>query len=132
MVLMRVKDGDAGISAILDVRSTVRYVFPDSGHAFTVSNSEEIREVRRAGTSDEALLPPGRDSGYLWRADVFTAFAQTPDGLYVETESLGLSRPCPPMLGWLISPIARRFGRKSVVVSLEQFEAAAVAAARGQ
>jgi hypothetical protein len=128
-IQVRVKDRDAGITAVLDVRSTIRYVFPDRGHAFTVSNSEEIREVRRAGMADEVLLPAGRDSGYLWRADVFTAFAQTADGVYVETETLGLSRGFPPMLGWIIEPIARRFGRKSVVVSLEQFEAAAIAAA---
>ena len=132
-VLMRLKDGEAGVSAVLDVRSTVRYVLIDSAHAFTVSNSEEIREVRRAGTPDEVFLPSGRDSGYLWRADVFTSFAQTADGLYVETETLGLSRGFPPMLGWLIGPIARRLGRKSVVWSLQQFEAASVAAAaRGQ
>jgi hypothetical protein len=126
-VLVRVKDGEGGISAVLDVRSTVRFVFPDKEHAFSISSSEEIREVRRAGTSAELILPPGRDSGYLWRADVFTAFVQTPDGLYIETETLGLSRTFPPMLGWIIAPIARRFGQKSVVRSLEQFEAAAVA-----
>jgi hypothetical protein len=132
-VLLRLKEGDSGISAILDVRSTVRFVFPDRDHALTLSSSQEIREVRRPGASDEELLPPGRDSGYLWRADVFTAFTQTPDGLYVETETLGLSRSFPPMLGWFIRPIARRLGRKSVVRSLEQFEAAVVAAAaRGQ
>jgi hypothetical protein len=132
-LLMRLKDGDAGVTAVLDVRSTVRYVFLDKEHAFTVSNSEEIREVRRAGAADEVLLPSGRDRGYLWRADVFTAFTQTPDGLYVETETLGLSRGFPPMLGWIIEPIARRLGRKSVVWSLQQFQAAAVAAAaRGQ
>jgi hypothetical protein len=60
---------------------------------------------------------------------VFTAFVATADGVYVETETLGISRGFPPMLGWIIEPIARRLGRKSVVQSLEQFEAAAVAAA---
>ena len=106
--------------------------FPDSSHAFTVSESEEIREVRRAGADDEVLLPPGRDSGYLWRADVFTALMQTADGVYIEMETLGLSRPFPSMLGWIIEPIARRLGRRSVVQSLEQFKAAALAAARAQ
>jgi hypothetical protein len=129
-ILLRLKDGDAGITAVLDVRSTVRYLFPDNRHLFTTSTSEEIREVRSAGTAGETLLPPGRDSGYLWRADVFTSVAETADGVYVEMETLGLSRAFPPMLGWIIEPVARRFGRKSVVRSLEQFQAAAIAAAR--
>jgi hypothetical protein len=131
-ILLRLKEGEAGITAVLDVRSRVRYEFPDASHAVAVSESDEIREVRRPGATDEVLLPPGRDSGYLWRTDVFTAFVQTAEGVYIEMETLGLSRPFPPMLGWIIEPIARRFGLRSVVQSLEQFRAAAIAAARAQ
>ena len=126
-VLMRLKEGEAGVTAVLDVRSTVRYVFPEKGPVFTFLNSEEIREVRGAGTADEVLLPPGRDSGYLWRFDMFTSFVEFPDGVYVETETLALSRTIPPMLGWFIKPIARRLGRKSVVRSLEELQAATLA-----
>jgi hypothetical protein len=126
-VLMRLKEGEAGVTAVVDVRATVRYVIPDKGRVFTFLSSDEIREVRGAGTPDEVLLPPGRDSGYLWRFDVFTVFVERPDGVYVETENLGLSRTIPPMLGWFIKPIARRLGRKSVVRSLEEFQAATVA-----
>jgi len=72
-------------------------------------------------------LPAGRDSGYLWRLDMFTAFVELPDGVYVERETLGLSRTIPAMLGWFIKPIARRLGRKSVVRSLQEFQTATVA-----
>ena len=126
-ILLRLKEGEAGITAVLDVRSRVRYEFPDASHAFVFSESDEIREVRRAGATDEILLPPGRDSGYLWRTDVFTAFIQTADGVYIEMETLGLSRPFPPMLGWIIEPIARRFGQRSIVQSLDQFRTAVLA-----
>src|SRR5215475_9996156 len=34
-VLMRLKEGEAGVTAVLDVRSTVRYVFPEKGPVFT-------------------------------------------------------------------------------------------------
>ena len=36
-------------------------------------------------------------------------------------ETVGLSRGFPPLLGWLIEPIARRLGRKSIERSLEEF-----------
>jgi hypothetical protein len=123
-VLMRLKEAEAGVTAVVDVRATARYVIPENGRVFTFLSSDEIREVRGAGTADEVLLPPGRDSGYLWRLDVFTAFVELPDGVYVERETLGLSRTIPAMLGWFIKPIARRVGRKSVVRSLEEFQAA--------
>ena len=123
-VLMRLKEGEAGVTAVLDVRSTVKYTFPAEGRVVTISNADEIREVQHAGGEHEQLLPAGRDSGYLWRANVFTLFVQMPDGVYVRTETLGLSRGFPPFLGWFIEPIARRLGRKSVERSLEQFQTA--------
>jgi len=126
-ILMRLKEGEAGVTAVVDVRATVRYVIPEKGRVFMFLSSDEIREVRAAGTPDEMLLPAGRDSGYLWRLDMFTAFVELPDGVYVERETLGLSRTIPAMLGWFIKPIARRLGRKSVVRSLQEFQTATVA-----
>ena len=123
-VLMRLKESGGGVTAVVDVRATVRYVVPEKGRVFTFLSSDEIRQVQAAGTPDEVLLPAGRDSGYLWRFDVFTAFVETPDGVYVETETLGLSRTIPAMLSWFVKPIARRLGRKSVTRSLEEFQAA--------
>ena len=77
-----------------------------------------------AELTDEELLQPGRDSGYLWRAATFTYFREQTDGLYVETETTALSREFPPLLGWIIEPIARRLGRRSVATSLQEFIAA--------
>jgi len=123
-VVMRVKEGEAGISAVLQIVSTVRYVYPAARTAYAVSDAHEIREVKNAGGRDERLLPAGRDSGYLWRANTFTRFIEYDDGVYVETETLGLSRQFPPLLGWIIEPIARRLGRRSVESSLQEFVAA--------
>jgi hypothetical protein len=123
-VLMRLKESEAGITAVLDVRSTIQYVELDGGVVYAVSHADEIREVERLGRPDERLLPPGRDNGYLWRASTFTHFRREGDGVYVEMETFGLSRRFPPMLGWIIEPIARRVGRRSVQTSLEEFSAA--------
>jgi hypothetical protein len=123
-VLMRIREGEAGVTAVLDVRSTVRYYVPARDLAYVLSITDEIREVRNAGGPDERLLPVGQDSGYLWRAATFTSFRAHGDGLYVEMETLGLSRRFPSMLGWLIEPIARRLGRKSVERTLTEFVAA--------
>ena len=89
--------------------------------AYALSTADDIREVENAGQRDERLLPAGQDSGYLWRASNFTRFTEREDGVYVEMETIGLSRGFPPFLGWLIEPIARRLGRKSIERSLEEF-----------
>lgn len=123
-VLIRIKDSEAGVGAVLDILSTVRYFRPAPRLVYAITTSDQIREVKNAGQTNERLLPAGRDSGYLWRASSFTTLAEQDAGVYVGMETLGLSRGFPPFLGWFIEPIARRLGRKSIERSLEQFIAA--------
>ena len=123
-VLIRLKEGEAGINAVLDVRSAVDYRSQSDGSLTATSRSEEIREVENAGRPNESPLPAGRDSGYLWRAHTFTRFIGEEGGVLVVMETLGLSRRFPLGLGWIIEPIARRLGRKSVEGSLDEFAAA--------
>jgi hypothetical protein len=123
-VLLRIRESTAGLSAVLDVTARVEYSSPRSGNAYSVSTSEDIREIKDAGSPQERQLPAGRDSGYLWRALTLNRIIQLDDGLYVETETLGLSRGFPPLLHWFIEPIARRLGRKSVELSLQEFRSA--------
>jgi hypothetical protein len=120
-VLVRVRQSGGGISATLDVRSIIRYVHPTSRSAYSISDAEEIREVINAGKPDDRLLPAGHDSGYLWRANTFSYLLEEGDGLYIELETIGLSRRFPPLLAWFIEPIARRVGRTSVESSLREF-----------
>jgi hypothetical protein len=123
-VLMRIKAGAGGVTGVLDIRSSVRYSRPTQDSVLVVSSADEIREVKDAGERDERLLPPGNDSGYLWRASTFTQYVETREGVWIRMETLGLSRRFPPLLGWLIEPIARRLGRRSVEVTLQEFQAA--------
>ena len=111
------------IAAVLDIWSTVRYGGGNE-HAFAVSEATQIRQVEHADERDERHLPSAKDSGYLWQASTFTRYAARDEGVFVELETLGLSRAFPPMLGWVIEPIARRLGRSSVEVSLREFRRA--------
>jgi hypothetical protein len=123
-VQFRMKESAAGMSATLDMTSRVVYSQPDARHAYVISNAEEINEVKDAGRPTERRLPVGRDSGYLWRAGAFTKFTEEDGGVSMEMETIGLSRPFPPMMGWMIEPIARRIGRRSVEQSVEEFRQA--------
>jgi len=128
-VLLRIKGSGGGLSAILDVTSRVQYFYPDDHRVYSISTSEDIREITHAGTPAESSRPPGRDSGYLWRAATFNSLIAFDEGVFAETETLGLSRSFPPMLGWFIEPIAKRLGRESVRKSLQEFSQAVKARA---
>jgi hypothetical protein len=128
--LLRLRESGAGLSAILDVTTRVQYSYPHSRSVYSTSASDEIREVRNAGRTNEHRLSPGHDSGYLWRAATFTHFLQRDSGVLVEMEAIGLSRGFPSLLRWIIEPVAQRLGRRSVEHSLQEFGEAVRAQAR--
>jgi hypothetical protein len=128
-VLLRIKGSGGGLSAILDVTSRVQYFYPYDRRVYSISTSEDIREITHAGTPSESSRPAGHDSGYLWRAATFNNLIATDEGVFCETETLGLSRSFPPMFGWFIEPIAKRLGRESVHKSLQEFSQAVKARA---
>ena len=122
--LLRIRESAAGLSAVIDITTRVRYFHPSRTAAYSLSTSVDVREVQHAGSPRERHLPAGRDSGYLWRVATWNRLVERDNGVFVEMETLGLSRSFPAMLGWIIEPIARRLGRKSVEESLQEFRAA--------
>ena len=130
-VQLRIKEGAAGVSAVLQVRSSVKFFFPSATTAYSISTSDEIREVKNAGETTEQLLPAGQGSGYLWRAATMSRLIERDGGVAVEMETIGLSRAFPLMLAWIIEPIARRLGRKSVELSIQEFATAVQARKAG-
>jgi hypothetical protein len=118
---LRLKESAAGISAVLDVTLHIQYFYPDAATAYSISSSDQVLEVKDAGSPRERHLAAGRDSGYLWRLATMNRFVERDNGLVVEMETLGLSRRFPSLLGWIIEPIARRIGRKSVELTVQEF-----------
>jgi hypothetical protein len=125
-VLFRFTEDAGVVSATFDLWSTVRYVRVDRTRAYSMATATEIREVEDAGRPNERLVPAGKDRGYLWQASSFTKLVERDGGVYVELETFGLSRGFPAMLGWIIEPIARRLGRKSVEGSIREFRDALI------
>jgi hypothetical protein len=123
-VQFRMRQSAGGITGTIDVWSDIRYGTLDSTHAYVVSTSDTIREVKDAGRPSEGYVPPGQDRGYLWRAATFTRFVEADGGVYMEMETIGLSRGFPLLLGWAIEPFARRIGRGSVENSMQEFRRA--------
>ena len=76
------------------------------------SHSTRIAEVKNASQPDEYELPVGRDSGYLWRSVTYWRLEAKDGGVYLELETVGLSRTIPPFLIALVAPLTRSIPRK--------------------
>ena len=131
-VFLRLKRSAGVVTGVIDLWSTVEYRYPRRDHAVAVSKAACVRQVEDAGKPRERRLPPGVGSGYLWRADTFSKYFEADGGVFVELETIGLSRDYPPLLGWIIEPIARRLGRGSSEDSLAEFRRAVTTADRGK
>jgi hypothetical protein len=107
------------VTITLDTEHNVEYHRLDRTHEFSRSYSTRIQEVRDAGEPGEYLLPVGHDGGFLWRINSYWRFEESDGGVYVQCESISLTRDIPTGLGWLIEPFVTSVPRESLQETLE-------------
>jgi len=96
-----------------------RFSQPRAGRAHSQIVSTRVQEVQDAGTSSERELPVGNDGGYLWRINSYWRFLERDGGVYVQCESVSLSRDIPFGLGWVVGPFVTSIPRESLTFTLE-------------
>jgi hypothetical protein len=82
-------------------------------------HSTRIAEVENPDTPREREKPVGMDGGYLWRLNTYWRILERDGGVYLECESVSLSRSIPTGIGWLIRPFVTSIPRESLVFTLE-------------
>ena len=115
------------ITVTLNTNHDVRYFPIDATHCRSRSVATRIAEVADAGQSDEHEMPIGHDGGFLWRLNSYWRFEEKDQGVYVEVESISLTRSIPVGLGWLIQPFVTSIPRESLLMTLSSMRAAAEA-----
>lgn len=92
----------------------VEYVRQDLHHASSRTVATYIRELEDAGTLRERERPEGEDRGFLWRLNSYWRYEEVEDGVFVECESLTLSRSIPFFVAFIVRPIVARVARESL------------------
>lgn len=69
------------------------------------SRSTRIAEVADFNQPSEHELPVGNDHGYVWRYETYYHLEEKDGGVYVQVESILLSRTVPTFLAWLVNPL---------------------------
>jgi hypothetical protein len=86
-----------------------------SGRCQSVSRSTRIVEVEDAATPDEHERTDGKDHGYMWRLNSYWRVEEKGGGVYVQNESISLSRTIPVFFGWVIEPLTKSIPRELLV-----------------
>ena len=106
------------LTVVLDSTYDITYGRLDSGHGYSLSRSTKISEIADAGTSSEHALSAKDEHGFLWRLNSYWSYAEGDGGLYVQIESISLTRSIPTGLGWVIGPFVQSVPRESLEFTL--------------
>jgi hypothetical protein len=108
-----------GITVVVNSDHEARFVRVAPGQVRSRIISTRIQEVEDAGGPDEREKPVGRDGGYLWRLNTYWRFVERAGGVYVQCESVTLTRDIPFGLNWLIGPFVTSIPRESLAFTLD-------------
>jgi len=112
------------ITVTLNTDHDVQYFPVDATHCYSRSYSTRIAEVENADQPGEHEKPVGHDSGFLWRMNSYWRFEERGGGVFVECESISLTRDIPTGLGWLIRPFITGIPRESLQMTMGSTRAA--------
>jgi hypothetical protein len=103
---------NAIIIAVFNAEFDVSYFPLDKNRAHSRSYSTRIAELENPDRSDEREKPVGNDRGFLWRLYSYWRFQEKDRGVYVQLESVALSRSVPVLLAWVVNPLLKSIPRE--------------------
>ena len=104
----------------LECESTSSYARLDASRWYSQSHTVRVQEWAQYGTPHQHLLPPGEGAGYIWSAFTMSRFEEGDGGVYIEMETIALSRDVPVAMREVVNPIIRRVSRSMLVTSLDE------------
>ena len=112
------------VTAAVSIDNQIHILRLDSKRAYITSNATSVQEIADYGRANEHAFPENRRPGYVWRAVVHERVEERDGGVYVELETVALSRGIPIELRWLIKPLTDELPRQMMVDMLEDTRAA--------
>jgi hypothetical protein len=106
------------VTAAVEIDSEILIVRPDADRAYSLSNSVRVQEIADYGHPREHALPEGHGPGYVWREFSVSRLEQRDGGVYVEIETIAMSRGIPVALRWMIKPLVENLPRKIMLATL--------------
>jgi len=106
------------ITVVMDTTYNLSFGTLDLRHGYTIARSTQIAEIDAAGTAKERALGPGEEHGFLWRLNTYWSYVERDGGLYMQIESVSLTRAIPRGLTWALAPFVESVPRESLEFTL--------------
>jgi hypothetical protein len=102
------------VTVIINAYFDIDYQRPGANRVISISHSTRLAEVDSDGAADEQELPADAGHGYLWRLNTYWRLEEKDGGVYVQLESIALSRNVPAIFAWLVNPLLRSIPRGTI------------------
>jgi hypothetical protein len=106
------------ITVTLNTDHDVHYDLLGAQRATSRSYTTRIQEVADADTPQEREKPVGKDGGFLWRLYSYWRFEEEDGGVYIECESISLTRDIPFLVSWLVKPFVTSIPKESLQMTM--------------
>jgi hypothetical protein len=88
--------------------------------AYITSSAVRVQEIADYGRPNEHPFPESRRPGYVWREVTVQRLEERDGGVYIELETIVLSRDIPHCFRWLIKPLVDELPRKLMLDTLNE------------
>jgi hypothetical protein len=116
-VVMRVRQRHV-LTVVMDTTYEVIFGRLDARHGYSISRSTQSSEIDSPGTRHERALTSSEEHGFLWRLNTYWSYEERDGGVYMQIESVSLTRSIPTGLGWVIGPFVESVPRESLEFTL--------------
>ena len=106
------------ITVVMDTTYDITFGQLDVQHGYSISESTRVAEIASPGTSAERTLNAAEEHGFLWRLNTYWSYEERDGGLYIQVESVSLTRNIPRGLGWAVAPYVESIPRESLEFTL--------------
>jgi hypothetical protein len=107
-----------GMTVVMDTVYDIVFGRLDARHGYSLSRSTKISEIDAAGTAQERAMSRSEEHGFLWRLNTYWSYEERDGGLYLQIESVSLTRSIPRGLGWAVGPFVESVPRESLEFTL--------------
>ena len=118
------------VTAAVKTDEQVQIVRLGPRKAYITSSAIRVQEIADYGRPTEHPFPESRRPGYVWREVTVQRLEERDGGVYVELETVVLSRGIPQGFRWLIKPIVDELPRKLMLDTLNDTRTAVMQGAQ--
>ncbi|MGI4828202.1 MAG: hypothetical protein ACRYFU_08440 [Janthinobacterium lividum] len=116
-ISMRVRQHHV-LTVVMDTTYEVTLGRRNAAQVYSLARSTHVAELSAPGTPQEHMLSDRDAHGFLWRIDTYWTCEERDGGLYLQVESVSLTRSIPHGLGWVVEPFVQSIPRESLEFTL--------------